>query len=720
MRRAILLATTALALVMAPPRPAKADPIVTPFVLSLGAGFGTAATGLTALGTIVSTGLQIGIAYGASYLASALADQPTAKPVDITQIVKQDVPPRWKHYGRRKVGGAMLMGETIDDALHIVLAHNEGEIDGFERFFLHDREVTFTGGSDGGGINTEPYPDGSITLEVRKGTDDQTAFGGLVSTAPSLWTNDHRGRGIAMSYLRCNAVESEKQSDVYPQGIPALTNIARYSLCYDPRTDTRAWTRNIALQLADFLTSPDGRQIPWEYINVPRLITAANICDSAFPKKDGSTIQKYAGGLSYDLPGEPGPVVARFLVAMDGRLSLLSDGTIAIDAGAAVTPTYTLTDDHIIAYELKPVPALGDEVNEVVVKYSNSAADYAEATCDPWRDEDDISASGQIKSHPPIEAYEVEDHAHARYLARLAWLRKNAPFQGWIRSDLDGLNAFDERFIRIKGTMFNLDRTFEITAAPEFDFTTNTVTLQVAAFDPEEAYNGWNPALHEGTAPTIPTKASPTTLNPPANLVVTPKSRTLSTGSLAPILELTWDPDTRLGLDARAQITSSSEDAWTDITVVKPGGATAPTKAVSETLNDGQAYDLRVRWVTSAGKFSDWAVTENHVAVADAVPTDDPVDIAAEAIGPGQVRVSGVAPNSPNVKQIKIFSNTTATPPGGLPDKTINIINPGDSWSTVINGLAEDDWYFWAAAANGSDLLSDLVPAADNPVAVEA
>ncbi|GLK86695.1 hypothetical protein [Ancylobacter defluvii] len=714
MRRSILLATTAIALVLVPLRPAKADPIVTPFVLSLGAGFGTAATGLTALGTLVSTGLQVGIAYGASYLASALAGEPKIKPVDITQIVKQDVPARRKHYGRRKVAGAMLMGETLGDALHMVIAHNQGEIDGFERFFLHDREVTF---NELGGIVTEPYPVGSIVLDTRKGTDDQTAFGGLVSDAPSLWTNDHRGRGIAMSYLKCNAVEQEKQSDVYPQGIPALSNIGRYSLCYDPRVDARVWTRNLALQTADFLTHAAGRQIPWSYINIPRLIASANRCDNPFPKKDGSTIQQYAGGLSYELPGEPGPVLARFLFAMDGRLSLLSDCTIAIDAGAAVTPTYTLTDDHIIAYELKPVPALGDEANVVVVKYSNAAADYAEATCDPWRDEDDISASGQQKDHPPIEAYEIEDHAHARYLARLAWLRKNAPYPGWIKADMDGLNAFDERFIRVKGTLYDLDRTFEITAAPEFDFSTNTVTLQVSAFDPEEAYNGWVPALHEGTAPTIPTKAAPNTLDPPENLVVTPRSRTLSTGSLAPILELTWDTTSRFGIDAKAQISEHGADSWTDITVVKASGA-VPTKAVSEVLNDGQAYDLRVRWVTTAGKFSDWAIYENAVAVADSTPTDEPVDIAAEDIGGGQVRVSGVAPNSPNVKQIKIYTNTTGATPSGLPRKTINVINPGDAFSTVVGSLDEGGWYFWAAAANGSDLVSGLVPAADNPVTV--
>ncbi len=75
---------------------------------------------------------------------------------------------------------------------------------------------------------------GLVTVEKRLGTDDQTAFEGLIAALPEAWTTAHRLRGCAAIHLRLQA-----DQDAFPGGIPAISvDIEGKNDIFDPRSDT--------------------------------------------------------------------------------------------------------------------------------------------------------------------------------------------------------------------------------------------------------------------------------------------------------------------------------------------------------------------------------------------------------------------------------------------------------------------------------------------------
>ncbi|MCK0198978.1 hypothetical protein MWN34_18935 [Ancylobacter sp. 6x-1] len=50
----------------------QADPVIAAALIAAGPTFGTAAGGLTVIGTIVSTGIQIGLAVGAPFIPGSM------------------------------------------------------------------------------------------------------------------------------------------------------------------------------------------------------------------------------------------------------------------------------------------------------------------------------------------------------------------------------------------------------------------------------------------------------------------------------------------------------------------------------------------------------------------------------------------------------------------------------------------------------------------------
>ena len=78
-------------------------------------------------------------------------------------------------------------------------------------------------------------------------TINQTVFSDLDS-ASTLWTSNHRLRGIACAYIRL-----EYDANVYMNGIPNISFKINGKKVYDPRTTTTVFPQNPALCLADYL-----------------------------------------------------------------------------------------------------------------------------------------------------------------------------------------------------------------------------------------------------------------------------------------------------------------------------------------------------------------------------------------------------------------------------------------------------------------------------------
>ncbi len=695
MLRRLLLAGVALVALIAP---AHAGPLAA----AIAAIPAIAALGATAA-NIIGWGITTALAVGASLLLSPKPQTPT--PSDVSGLVKQDVPVRWVHRGRRRVGGAMLFAEVENGNLHVIYAQQHGTVEAFERTFLDGREVVIDGGTNfvtgilGTGEN--PYPANVVRVVTRPGSASQLTFGEVSGSFPALWTGDHRCRGIGLTYVEQSAVTAEDFSKAYPNRIIALEQIGRFGGAYDPRTGTTHWTQNLALLLADYLTSPDGLQIPAGYLNTARLIAAANRCDEAVTIKGGGTIGRYQGGLSYRMDAEPSSIISRYLAAMDGRLTLLPDGTIAIDAGAYGEPTVILDDSCINAYELRAGGDPASEANDIRAQFTYAGADFAEADADPWRDEADIAASGEAKA-ATLQLYEVEHHNHARRLMKLFARRALPAYQGWVRTNLKGLEAWDQRFVRVRGTMFGLDHSFEVLGIA-LDPQTMTVTLQLVALD--ASAHAFDAESEEGTAPAIPDDSDETTIGPPEGLAVARSYRTVSNGVRAAQLDVTWNAPLRAYSTAQAQISVHGAGAWSDMTLLRT--SSPPTSAVAESVSDGVQYDIRVRW---RAPDTDWSTISTETAVADPDPLAKPTQVAAVADGTGAAMVVWMPPSSARYSGVNIRASTTNNPTtapvvASLPGAPTSVLQ-----STRLTGLASGTWYFWVTAINGSGLESATEP----------
>lgn len=705
MRKSLLLAGTALALLWSAV-PAAADPVITPFLATLGTAFVTAGGTLTTLGSITSFVIQAALAVGLSTAANALMGPNAPKPADVTAVLKQDLPPRMRHYGVRRVGGALIFIEVDDKgAIYMVIAHGDGPWDGFDQWFVDGRAVLLDGD---GWIATSPYETSSyaskVKIETRLGTATQAAFAEIVAEFPAIWTSAHQAKGIVTSYLYGKTVGADGFRKIYPNGVPSWNVIARTGLVYDPRDeaqsadDASTWefSRLLPLQLADYLTHPDGMAIPRSAINTARLAAAADIAAATLPTKAGGTVQRYAGGLSYSLDAEPASVIARFLRAMDGRLVLLPDGTIAIDCGIWSEPTVVIEDGDIIEYTLDDTSGPQSKATDVIVKYTFAEAAYAETQADTWVGDGGGSFADETLS---IEAFEIESHHHARRIAKLAQRRASPDLQGTITTNLSGLRAWDQRFVRIRGTVLDLDRTFEVVGIA-LDIEAGRVTLQVISLD-ADAYD-FDAMTEEGTAPTVPEILEEGELAPPENVEAVASTLDLAGGVTVAVIDVTWDAPERDDLDVQAQWSLAGAEAWFDFPVSRNAH-----QARASNLIDGETYDIRVRFLGPNGGATSWVVVEDILATADPV-APDPVTNVAGLGDVGEATITWDTPASVNYKAARIFQSATNTF-GSATQVDIVYGFPASSGEVTITGLSAGTLYFWVVAINPSGVAAAAV-----------
>lgn len=613
---------------------------------------GAALLGLLAPGLIGTTGgaflvgaINIGISLGLNLLGQALFGDKGPEPQKIKAIFKQSAGPRLRHYGRVRVGGTLAFLEVENGNLHFVVMFGQGEFDAFEGFYINDGVFTLgpsaTDPESDGWAQESPHNGKTIYIETRVGSPTQVAFAILVDRFPTIWSSAHRLDGVACAHVIQHAVKQEDFGEVYQSRQVAEINVlARACRVYDPRSGDTEWSTNAALILRDYLTHPDGAQVPADMIDDDLFEAAADVCDELVPVKGGGNLQRYQISLSYELNADPITVMARILTAMDGRLFLTPAGTIGVIAGKWIEPTVHVLDEHILDYDLEDGAGPLASANEVVVKYMHTGAGYTETTAQPWRDEDAISEQGQVLSST-ITALEIQQHNHARRIAKINLHRSAPRWKGTIVTTLFGLEALDQRWIKVSLAERGIDEEyFEIVDSPNLDPETMEVHLPVQSFGPA-AYE-FDPETEEGDAPPVPEVLLGDVIAPPASITTgyAPKlistfttTDTVVTGVDLETGETTTEevetehnvwayvltasapvpdrPDLRLEL--QYDDIAGDED-WQDIAV-----ATGFFNAESKPVERGATYAIRGRYRATGNAVSAWTAGLNVT-----VPTDDP------------------------------------------------------------------------------------------------
>lgn len=172
------------------------------------------------LGTLAAS--YAGIAYGAALLQGLFVDKPAIpKPEDGNYNLKQSVPSVAIVLGRRKKGSDYAaLEEKGGTAYHLLIAAGH-RIQGYVKHFLHDEEVTLD--ADGGVLTPGHFnTDGHnfVHIKTRLGLKAETAYANLVTAFPGIFTNDHRGDGLATVLVSCETVNADDYLGVYPNQMP--------------------------------------------------------------------------------------------------------------------------------------------------------------------------------------------------------------------------------------------------------------------------------------------------------------------------------------------------------------------------------------------------------------------------------------------------------------------------------------------------------------------
>jgi Putative phage tail protein len=585
-------------------------------------GFAELATTILIGSTTVASAVGSAVLIGGSLAGAALLSRPSQtefavpKPSDGTKTLRQAIPPRLMGYGRCRIAGAFVLYEAGDNGYsYDVLALHEGRISAFQLYYLNDDLVGINIGT-GGFVNSVIGSDdgryiGSVVIQTRLGLSTETAYSDAVTgiADSGIWGNGHRGDGVASAFLRCAPVSQENHFTIYPNGLPKLSVVADLAPVYDPRDVTQVrsephtWkiSSNPVLQLLNYLTDSRGLGIDWADIvepNIGELMAQADACDEEIVTI-GGTENRYRSAGWFFLINDPADVIASILSTCDGWMTEAGDGTLSIVVGKYVPPTITLTDDHIIGFDIAHGVADEEAVNEIKFAFTAPDNDYREAPGTPWRDEAAISEAGIIRSQS-ITLTWVQSHSQARRLAKRAMLRHQARLRGTLTTTLYGLLALGERWVAVQSEMVDdlSNAVIEITRA-RIDIPNARVNFEWVLVNPNEI-DAWEPSTEEGYSPTFPGKITLLPLYVPSGMV--------ATGVGGQKIQVVFGdparPDLIYAVEYRIGAGAWSRQTFEEYT---PSGGSITLTTTSVAV---ATYDVRVASIAAQGSISAWSTID--------------------------------------------------------------------------------------------------------------
>lgn len=496
----------------------------------------------TTLASIVGGVILTAASLALSYLLAPKPKLP--KPSASYLPLRQSIPPRITGYGEARPPFFYMLYETINTDSHDVFAWHHGRVAEITRFYMNDDVVTVN--EDGliptSSQNNKYISDGRgfVRVRYRLGRATETPYGELIDVCAQeatesgkapIWTIDHRGDGIASMHIIQTSPGTSNFMDRFPRGLYTPSVAARLSYVYDPRAPeqnrnepaTWQWSDNPIVTIADYLTSEDhGMGLPWEELfgAGEDLGAEADICDEATPLKAGGFEKRYRLGGSFQHDNPPADVLAAMLATCDGWFAENGDGTINLLAGKYRPPTVTFRDEHVLSYTVQRGIADESVINEFIPTYTSRDHEFAEVEGQPWRDEQDISDRGRVRSEK-LDISWCQSHGQARRLCKRQMLRQSARLSGSIKTRLYGLVGLGERYIKLEVANCPdlCDLVIEIVAPPRVDLIGRFVQYEWKSVNPN-AIDAWDPDTEEGDAPPIPVKTSAKVPQTPSDIEI--------------------------------------------------------------------------------------------------------------------------------------------------------------------------------------------------------
>jgi hypothetical protein len=610
-------------------------------------------------------------------------------------------------------GGATALYETAGDGVHCqVIAMADGKSDGVVQHYLNDDAVSLDGsdfvaaGADG------RYANQAVQVLTRLGEATETAYSEVIAKLPGIWTSDHRGDGVTSAAMICWPQKAKEFNKIFPNFIPQLSVAWRLQPVWDPRdvgqdrTDPSTWaySDNALLHYLHHKLFERGADYDTEI--APALSTwtdAADICDEAVSLKGGGTEPRYRGCVLYQKADDPANVEAELLAAFDGWCSRRQDGALVVYAGAYYAPTVSIGSDEAVSYRLKKFVTDEESVNEIQLQYISAAHDYAQVDCTPWRDEDDISARGVVRSQ--LFAPQVPSNGQVRRLAKRLAIRRNPAASGTVTTNSRGRGVRGQRFIDLHleedGVVF-YDGPAEIIRLSR-DFATLGVTFDWVAVS--SAIDDWIPAAEEGDPAPVGTRVAPADLDDPVISALSAFVETNSTGGSGVRLRIVIDAPDRADLTWFARWRVSGATIWNEAEYSDIDAGASVTLETAFVTADA-TVEAEVAYVVGDGRASSWSAVETVDTSLDGVAPASPTNLST-APGAGQATINWRNPGSSNFFGSRVWRVATGGGFGSATDVSgLRVASPLSTDSYLNTGVSAGTYDYYVTAENAAGTRS--------------
>ncbi|QFI65799.1 hypothetical protein [Sinorhizobium alkalisoli] len=690
--------------------------IIETFVLSVIATIGTTSV---LVSNILYLGLYAGIGLGASYLAGQVSrlfvQKPSVpKPEDGSFNLKQNVPSLPIVYGTVKKGSDYVFLEEKSGTAYHILVWCGRRINNFTQHYLHDEKVTV----NGSGVVTSPSHFGSnVTILSRRGLNAETAYAPVVSAFPTIWSNNHRGDGLASVMMSCRTVSQNDYLDVYPSQMPEHSAAGEGALLYDPRKDstqaggsgshrydnpnTWEFSRNLALIRLDHLTKPYGGKLSYADMYMPDWMNAADVCDELVTNRSSATEPRYHGGIWFRANNDATEVGRNIDEAAELVVYERPDGLIGVHAGEYVAPTVRLTQSDIFAISVDKNRRKAATVLAVRGRYVNRSNDYVTEDAalygDPYGIVDDDSERTRT-----FDNICIQSHNHCQRKQKLTYTRANAR-RVQITADYRAAKGVTySRFVRVHWPSRGLaEAIIEITSGVTRDL--RNMRISFAGILVSSSLYDFNAATEEGEPGAVIEPAPDSGVPIPVNFSVSIETEVVSGGSTAAYGLATWDfVDDSLIYELEWEPTDGSEPARSAFSTA------GQIEVRSSYLADGKEYKFRLRaW--GGGSKSAFTAYQTLTATADPV-APGPVTGASLTGGAGEAEFDWMAPNSANYFASRLYLNTV----NDFATATLVATEYGAAAANdarTVTGLSAGTYYGFIEAINSSGVAATEVAA---------
>lgn len=593
------------------------------------------------------------------------ADAYNSAQVDRLVNVNTSIAPRELVLGRvRKGGHVFFRGSvgTYKEKYVMLIALAAHEIDGIEQIYFNNEPVTLdvdgyvqsepyllsrvdSGYVDGGTAPPEAIPGTIVTSTTEEGTftsyqysvstpkarvrwylgtDSQAAAPDVMADFPTLWTANHRARGVA--YLHCEFWYDET---AFPSGLPTVTALMRGAKIYDPRSATTAFTENPALMQRHVLLHPQfGKRASLSAAEDARITAAANACDTSYNYGDGA-VAMYRAGLVVPFGAAPRDVLDDLAQAMGGSWAYAA-GDFYTKAGVYTAPVMSLGVQDLVRYiessgggreEVPMVVAThrsrNEKINVITPRIYDAAQDYKQAALAPLKVSSYISRDGaELAQEVDMQAVGYAKQAHHIAGIMLRDARDPLTFTATFKLKTWPLELFDAISLTLPVYGWTA-KTFEIRSRVYMPGQGVQLTLKetaAAITQPDASFpaqgfaaNTSRPRPWDIAPPSITAIASGD-----AELVL------LSDGTVAPRVLVSWSAILDLSISQSGQVEIEWQEAG------KPSRQTvrvsgALTQALLDGVPDGRSILIRAR-TRNAVAVSDWSVQQEHFVVGKTAP----------------------------------------------------------------------------------------------------